>query len=150
MKSAWVRLLPRSQYTMASNVRINAYTRDSSRVEVYLWPDLRRVEQTFTSSTHRIYILLGILIAPSNLITVPFSIEFSMASLTNRANSSGFPARTGNSITRSKLFFAFSPSMLVILLSNKLGAIVTARMPYRARSRARGSVRDAIAPLEAA
>jgi hypothetical protein len=96
------------------------------------------------------YNLLGILIAPSNRNTVPFSIEFSTLCLTILANSSGFPGRTGNSITLSKLFRAFSGNRLVILLSNRLGAMVTTRTPYRARSRASGSVSDAIAPLDAA
>lgn len=95
------------------------------------------------------YILLGILMAPSNRSTVPFNIEFSMLCLTNAANSSGFPARTGNSITLSKLFRAFSLSFAVIALSNRLGAIVTALIPYLARSRDKGSVRDAMAPLDA-
>ena len=46
------------------------------------------------------YILLGILIPPSSRMTTPFSIEFSMPSLTIFANSSGFPGLRGNSITK--------------------------------------------------
>ena len=49
----------------------------------------------------------------------------------------------------SRLFLALSGSWRVILLSNKLGAIVTALIPYRDKSRANGSVRLAIAPFEA-
>jgi hypothetical protein len=52
-------------------------------------------------------------------------------------------------MTLSKLFLALSGRMLVILVSKRLGAIVTTRMPYRAKSRASGKVKDAIAPLDA-
>lgn len=88
--------------------------------------------------------------APSNRSTVPFNISFSMLCKTRLENSSGFPGLTGHSITRSKLLRAFSGNTAVMALSNKLGAMVTARMPNRARSLARGSVRDAMAPFEAA
>ena len=37
----------------------------------------------------------------------------------------------------------------VIPLSNKLGAMVITRIPYCARSRVRGSVKEAKAPLDA-
>ena len=63
------------------------------------------------------------------------------------ANSSGFPALLGNSIAASRLFLTLPLIMLVIRLSNKLGAIVTTRMPCRAKSRAMGSVMDTTAPL---
>jgi hypothetical protein len=40
--------------------------------------------------------------------------------------------------------------MAVILESKSEGAIVTTRMPWRARSRVRGRVSERMAPLEAA
>lgn len=97
-----------------------------------------------------IYIFEGILIPPSNRITVPFSIEFDIASLTTLANSSGFPALAGNSTTFIRLARTLSLIRAVIPLSNRLGAIVTTRTPYRARSRVKGKVRLAMAPLLAA
>jgi hypothetical protein len=55
----------------------------------------------------------------------------------------------GNSITRAREARTLSDIMAVILESKREGAIVTTRMPWRARSRVRGSVRERIAPLEA-
>ncbi len=95
------------------------------------------------------YILLGILIPPSSLMTVPFNMLFSNPSLTTLANSSGRPGLNGNSITRVRLLLTLSPISAVIPLSNKLGAIVTTRIPYLARSLVSGSVSEAIAPFEA-
>ena len=70
-----------------------------------------------------------------------------MPSFTTRANSSGFPGRSGNSITLVKLALTLSLIRAVIPLSNKLGATVTTLTPYLARSLVKGSVRLAIAPL---
>jgi hypothetical protein len=97
------------------------------------------------------HILLGILIPPSNLSTTPFSMIFSMLCVTNCANSWGLPGLTefhfiscrinsskrrhreeyvqGNSITLVRLALTLSLIIAVILLSNKLGATVTTRIP---------------------
>ena len=83
---------------------------------------------------HEVYILLGILIPPSILSTTPFNIEFSHPSFTTLANSSGLPGLNGNSIPFTKLALTFSLINAVIPLSNKLGAIVTTRIPYLAKS----------------
>lgn len=99
-----------------------------------------------TTPTH---ILLGILIPPSKRITVPFNITFSIACLARLANSSGLPARRGNSIALSRLFLTLPPIMLVMRLSNRLGAMVTTRMPCRLRSLAMGRVMAVTAPLDA-
>ena len=96
------------------------------------------------------YSRLGIRIAPSSLMTSPFSMVFSMPCLTSSANSLAFPARFGNSMTLSKDFLAFSPIIEVIRDSKSEGAIVKTRIPYGARSRASGSVMDLTAPLLAA
>jgi hypothetical protein len=119
------------------------------------------------------HILLGILIPPSNLSTTPFSMIFSMLCVTSCANSWGLPGLTvfhfiscpihsskeeeggeeyvqGNSITLVRLALTLSLIIAVILLSNRLGATVTTLIPYRARSRVIGSVKEAIAPFEAA
>ncbi len=96
------------------------------------------------------YILLGIRMPPSNRITVPFSMEFSIPSLTILANSSGFPGLRGNSMTLVRLDLTLSLMRAVIPLSNRLGAMVTTLTPYLARSRVNGSVKDARAPFEAA
>jgi len=93
--------------------------------------------------------LLGILIPPSSRITTPFNIEFSIPSRTILANSSGFPGRSGNSITFVKLDLTLSPIRAVMPLSKRLGAIVTILMPYLDRSLVKGSVKEARAPLEA-
>ena len=98
----------------------------------------------------RVYILEGMRMPPSNRITVPFNIEFSTPSLTTLANSSGFPGLRGNSITLVKLALTLSLIIAVMPLSKRLGAIVTTRIPYLARSRVSGSVREANAPFEAA
>lgn len=87
---------------------------------------------------------------PSNLITTPFNMVFSIPSRTILANSSGFPGRSGNSITLVRLDLTLSFIKAVIPLSNKLGAIVTTRTPYLARSLVNGKVKEASAPLEAA
>lgn len=79
----------------------------------------------------------------------PFNIEFSNPSLTILANSSGFPALSGNSITLVRLPLTLSDIIAVIPLSNELGAIVTTLIPYFARSRVKGSVSEAIAPFDA-
>lgn len=96
------------------------------------------------------YNRLGMRMAPSSLTTTPFSIEFSIPCRTSSANSSGFPARLGNSMTRSSDFRALSLIIDVIRDSKSEGAIVTTRTPYCARSRASGRVRERIAPLLAA
>ena len=96
------------------------------------------------------YILEGMRMPPSNRITVPFNIEFSTPSLTTLANSSGFPGLRGNSITLVKLALTLSLIKAVMPLSKRLGAIVTTRIPYLARSRVKGSVREAKAPFDAA
>lgn len=98
----------------------------------------------------RCYILLGILIPPSSRITTPFSIEFSMPSLTILANSSGFPGLSGNSMTRVKLALTLSLIRAVIPESKRLGAMVTTLIPYFARSLVNGRVSDANAPFDAA
>ena len=98
----------------------------------------------------QVYILEGMRMPPSNRITVPFNIEFSTLSLTTLANSSGFPGLRGNSITLVKLALTLSLIKAVMPLSKRLGAIVTTRIPYLARSRVSGSVREANAPFEAA
>lgn len=97
----------------------------------------------------RSYIFEGILMPPSNLMTTPFSIEFSMPSLTILANSVGFPGRKGHSMTLVRLALTLSLIKAVIPLSNRLGAIVTTLTPYLDRSRVNGRVKDAIAPLDA-
>jgi hypothetical protein len=56
----------------------------------------------------------------------------------------------GNSITLVSEARTLSDIMAVILESNRDGAIVTTRIPCRARSRVRGRVSERIAPLEAA
>lgn len=56
----------------------------------------------------------------------------------------------GNSITLVSEARTLSDIIAVILESKSEGAIVTTRIPWRARSRVRGSVRERIAPLEAA
>lgn len=56
----------------------------------------------------------------------------------------------GNSMTLFKLAFTLSLIMTVMLESKRLGAMVTTRIPFLARSRVRGRVRDTIAPFEAA
>jgi hypothetical protein len=56
----------------------------------------------------------------------------------------------GNSITLVSETRTLSDIIAVILESNSEGAIVTTRIPWRARSRVRGRVRERIAPLEAA
>lgn len=55
----------------------------------------------------------------------------------------------GNSITRVKLARTLSDITAVIRESNRLGAMVTTLIPYRARSLVIGSVRAATAPLDA-
>ena len=87
---------------------------------------------------------------PSNLMTTPFNIEFSTPSFTIFANSWGLPGLKGNSMTLVKLDRTLSLITAVISESNRLGAIVTTRIPYLATSRVNGRVRDAIAPLDAA
>lgn len=52
-------------------------------------------------------------------------------------------------MTLVRLALTLSLIIAVILESNRLGATVTTLMPYLARSLVNGSVRDAIAPLEA-
>lgn len=96
------------------------------------------------------YILLGILIPPSSRITTPFSIEFSMPSLTILANSSGLPGLRGNSITLVKLALTLSLIKAVIPESKRLGAMVTTLIPCFARSLVNGRVSDANAPFDAA
>ena len=103
----------------------------------------------FTLLFH-VYILEGMRMPPSNRITVPFNIEFSTPSLTTLANSSGFPGLSGNSITLVKLALTLSLIKAVMPLSKRLGAIVITRIPYLARSRVNGSVREANAPFDAA
>ena len=56
----------------------------------------------------------------------------------------------GNSITLVNDARTLSDIMAVILDSKSEGAIVTTRIPWRARSRVKGRVRERIAPLEAA
>jgi hypothetical protein len=56
----------------------------------------------------------------------------------------------GNSITLVSEARTFSDIMAVIRDSKSEGAIVTTRIPCRARSRVRGRVSERIAPLEAA
>jgi hypothetical protein len=56
----------------------------------------------------------------------------------------------GNSITLVNEARTLSDIMAVIRESKSEGAIVTTRIPWRARSRVKGRVRERIAPLEAA
>ena len=56
----------------------------------------------------------------------------------------------GNSITLVSEARTLSDIMAVILESKSEGAIVTTRIPWRARSRVSGRVRERIAPFEAA
>jgi hypothetical protein len=74
----------------------------------------------------------------------------STESRTTLANSSGCPALLGNSIAFHKLCLALLLIIFVMFESNKVGAIVTARMPYLDKSLASGSVKLATAPLLAA
>lgn len=92
---------------------------------------------------------LGILAAPSSRITVPFNIPFSTTLFTICANSSGLPALAGNSSVLFKLSLALSGIPSTMPVSNIPGAMHTALIPHRERSRASGSVRDARAPLAA-
>lgn len=94
--------------------------------------------------------LLGMRVAPSNRMTTPFSMAFSMLCTTSDANSSGRPARTGNSMAFFSPARTLSDMAAVMAESNMLGATVTTRMPNRDRSRAIGSVMAATAPLLAA
>lgn len=52
-------------------------------------------------------------------------------------------------MTLVKEALTLSDIMSVILDLNKLGAMVTTRIPYRAKSRVSGSVSEAIAPFDA-
>jgi hypothetical protein len=56
----------------------------------------------------------------------------------------------GNSITRVSEARTLSDIMAVMRESKSEGAMVTTRIPWRARSRVRGRVRERMAPLEAA
>jgi len=53
-------------------------------------------------------------------------------------------------MTLFKLARTLSDIIAVMFESNRLGAIVTTRMPFLARSRVMGKVRETRAPLDAA
>lgn len=55
----------------------------------------------------------------------------------------------GNSMTLIKLARTLSLIMAVIRESKRLGAMVMTRIPWRAMSRVKGRVSEAMAPLEA-
>jgi len=55
----------------------------------------------------------------------------------------------GNSITRVKEARTLSDIIAVIRESKREGASVTTRIPWRARSRVNGRVRERMAPFEA-
>src|SRR5262245_53722849 len=87
--------------------------------------------------------------APSRRITSPLSIAFSMMCLASAAYSAGSPSRGGNGICAPSDFLMSSGNPASSGVSNRPGAMVTTRMPDRARSRAIGSVIPTIPPSDA-
>src|SRR5437763_1889044 len=79
--------------------------------------------------------------APSSRMTSPLRYAFSTMCLTSAAYSSGLPRRDGNGICASSDCRTSSRSNASIGVSAGPGAIVITRMPWRASSRAIGSVR---------
>src|SRR3954452_19708177 len=92
----------------------------------------------------------GIRSAPSRRIVSPFSIWFSAMWTASAPNSSGWPRRDGCGIAAPSAVRASSGSAARSGVSNVPGAIVTTRMPTRARSRAAGSVKPTIPAFDAA
>jgi len=76
-------------------------------------------------------------------------MTFSTACFTTLANSSGLPGLAGNSMAFSRLLRVFSFMPALMRDWNRLGAMVTTRMPNRERSLAMGSVMDRTAPFVA-
>lgn len=72
-----------------------------------------------------------------------------MTNLAVWANSSAEPNLFGNARSLTRLAFVFSLILSVIADENAPGAIVTTRMPWRARSRDIGRVMLTRAPLDA-
>src|SRR5579863_5612041 len=91
----------------------------------------------------------AILIAPSSLITSPFSISFSMICFASAAYSSGRPRRGGNGTCWPSEIRAGSGKVPSKGVSKIPGAMVMTRMPSRASSRAMGKVIPTMPPLEA-
>src|SRR5438132_40410 len=89
-------------------------------------------------------------IAPSRRIVSPFSMAFSMISRASAAYSAGRPRRLGNGTCLASEARTGSGSDARSGVSKRPGAIVTTRMPSSARSRATGSVRPTMPPLDAA
>src|SRR5215475_1885549 len=91
----------------------------------------------------------GIRKAPSRRITSPLSIAFSMMCLASAAYSAGTPSRAGNGTCAPSAFLMSSDRPASSGVSNKPGAMVTTRIPDRARSRAIGNVIPTIPPFDA-
>src|SRR6185437_12847528 len=88
-------------------------------------------------------------IAPSRRIVSPLSISFRTISATSDAYSAGRPNRGGNgTILPSDSCTSFG-KLVIIGVSNRPGAMVTTRMPFRASSRAIGSVSPTSPPFDA-
>src|SRR5918994_3344348 len=92
----------------------------------------------------------AILSAPSRRIVSPFSIRFSTMWQASVAYSSGRPRRLGNGIWAPSSARASWGRAASSGVSNKPGAMVITRTPRLARSRAAGSVRLTMPPLDAA
>src|SRR5215472_15157085 len=88
-------------------------------------------------------------IAPSNRMVSPLSMLFSMMCCTRAAYSLGWPSRLGNGTCWPRDCRAASGSAPKSGVSKIPGAMVTTRMPSRARSRANGKVIPTIPPFEA-
>ena len=91
----------------------------------------------------------AIRMAPSSLITSPFSIAFSAMCFTSAAYSDGWPSRDGNGTWAPSESCTSFGSECSIGVRKIPGAIVHTRMPLRARSRAIGSVIPTTPPFEA-
>ena len=78
-----------------------------------------------------------------------FGLRFATSILCLVAYSSGRPTRSGNGVSWSRRPRNSSVIPATIGVSKVPGAIDTARIPWRARSRARGSVIAATAPFDA-
>jgi len=92
----------------------------------------------------------GIRSAPSIRIVSPFSITLSTTCATSAANSSGRPSRDGFGTAAPSASREAAGRPARSGVSNVPGATAQTRMPLRARSRAAGRTREAIAPFEAA
>ena len=81
---------------------------------------------------------------------VVFLLSLKFVSRKQNKSSNGTLNPPGNSMTLFKLSRTLSLIIAVMFESNRLGAIVTTRIPFLARSRVNGKVRETIAPLDAA